>query len=44
MKLPVLYVEPGQYWDGWLSSGKYTTSVCNQAKEVNSALAFLQGS
>jgi len=34
----LLYVRPGQYWDGWLSVGGYTTSACNQANYVNSDL------
>jgi len=30
VRTKLLNVEPG-YWDGWPSSGGYTTLVCNQA-------------
>ena len=35
------YVGPGYYWDGWLSAGGYTISVCNQPTGLLS-LAFLR--
>ena len=34
----LLNVQPSQYWDGWPSSGRYTTSVRNKTNQVNSAL------
>jgi len=33
-----LYVDLSWYWDGWLSLGGDTTSICNQVNWVDSAL------
>jgi len=36
--MKLLYVQPSYYWDGWPSSGRYTTLACNQANQINLAL------